>query len=133
MLDPPRLLVFQAFLEVGVVRLVLGGNPEEDVAVVAGGGQGLACLPSAVVSDPSFRSHTSRTPSNDIDSLRVLDERRKIADFPLLAVGFDPPKLCSVSNALLPREQFCRAHTLTLLSPPAVARRPLPCGSKCAE
>src|SRR5262245_63555656 len=43
-LDPPCLLVLEAVLaEGGAVRLVLGGDPEEDVAVIAGRCQCLAC------------------------------------------------------------------------------------------
>ena len=42
-LDPPRLLVLEALFEVVVRGLVLGRDPEQDVAVVAGAGQDLSC------------------------------------------------------------------------------------------
>lgn len=42
-LDAPRLLVLEAFFEVCVRRLVLGGDPEQDVAVVARAREHFAC------------------------------------------------------------------------------------------
>ena len=42
---------------------------------------------------------TSRTPSDHVHSLGVLDEGGQIADLALLAVGFDFPELAAVSIA----------------------------------
>ncbi len=42
-LDAPGFLVFEAFLKVGAVRGALGGDPQEDVSVVASRSQQLAC------------------------------------------------------------------------------------------
>lgn len=62
----------------------------------------------------------------------MLDESGQIADLALLAVGFDFPELAAVSIAFM-SIAASQPPTRTLLSPPAVARRPLPWGSKWAE
>lgn len=50
-LDTPCLLVFQSLFEV-VVCLVLGEHPEQDVAIVAGAGQHVACTVLAKEAPP---------------------------------------------------------------------------------
>lgn len=73
-LGPPRLLVI---LGVGseAGRGELAGNPEDHVAVVAGGGKDLAL----------------GCPSHDIDGLVVLGEGREVLDFAVRAVRVDFP------------------------------------------
>lgn len=82
--------------------------------------------------------HTLWRPPDDVHSLGVLRQSCEILDFSILAVGFHLPELglvsgistrattCGLSNNLARR-------TRTFVSPPAVARRPLPEGSKWAE
>lgn len=77
--------------------------------------------------------HTSGTPSDNVHSLRVLDECGEIGDFAVFSVAIDLPELqLIVSSRAVPQGAF-QGPTRTLLSPPAVARRPFPWGSKWAE
>jgi hypothetical protein len=93
MLDTPCLLVLEALFEVVGMRLVLGGDPEEDVAVVTSRRQDLAYQLLNAITRTCKARHTSRTPSYNIDSLRMFDEGRQIADLSLLPVGFHLPEL----------------------------------------
>jgi hypothetical protein len=91
-LDSPRLFVFESFFEVGVGRLIICGNPEQDVAVVSRAGQHFACGISAAIPLTCIQTpQTSWTPSDDVDSLSVLDESGEVCDFPLLAVVLHVP------------------------------------------
>lgn len=75
--------------------------------------------------------HTAGTPPHDVDGLCVLYEGGQIRDLAFVAVGVDFPQLRQSARAR--RGCSSPTRTRTLLSPPAVANRPLPWGSKCAE
>lgn len=83
--------------------------------------------------------HTLGRPADDVHSLGVLGQRCEILDFSVLAVGFHLPELglVSGSSAQATVGRWCilgwARRTRTFVSPPAVARRPLPEGSKWAE
>ena len=76
-----------------------------------------------------FRSsslHTSWTPSYNVHSLRVLDERGEIGDFAVFSVAVDLPELQLIVSSRAVPQGALQAPTRTLLSPPAVASRPFP-------
>lgn len=79
----------------------------------------------------AFPQRTSWAPPHNINCLCVFDECREIGDLAVFPVVVDLPELLPVSSRITPPQ--LQTHTRTLLSPPAVASRPLPWGSKWAE
>lgn len=82
------------------------------------------CKVSVHIEMTMVDKRTSRAPSNNVDGLRMFDEGREVGDFTLLTSRVDVPELRESVRAG-PRLLFCRIITRTLLSPPAVAKRPL--------
>lgn len=82
-LDPPCLLIFEAFFKIGVCCVVFGGHPEEDVAVVAGAGE----------------RFSSWTPSDNIHGLRVFYEGGQICNLAFFARYFYFPEADIVISA----------------------------------
>lgn len=68
--------------------------------------------------------------TDNIDCLGVLAKRRQVLHASLLSLRINPPELADSQHGTFQRGE--RLHTLTLLSPPAVASL-LPLGSKWAE
>ena len=80
---------------------------------------------------------TSRAPPYDINCLGVLNESREIDYFAVFTGCFDLPELRELSEFMTAYQRgegrdSSGGRTRTLLSPPAVANRPLPCFSKSA-
>ena len=74
-LHSPMLHIFLAILTKTRGR-ELGWSPEQDIAIISGGSEKLACITSQeTISSNCGSLHTSRTPSNDVYSLCVLFER----------------------------------------------------------
>lgn len=130
-LHSPSLFIFWSVVTQLLHWRMIGRNPEQDHAIVAGGGKDLAWELSDGTRSLGRAVHTFRCPSHHVHSLRVLREGGQVAHLALLAVGFHLPELSLSASSL--GQKGCWEPTLTLLSPPAVARRPFPWGSKCAE
>lgn len=75
MLCAPALLVVEAIAAKGRIA-GLGGHPDDDVPIIAGGGQGFA-----------FRG-----PPDNIDGLGVLGEGGQVLDLPVLSISLDLPE-----------------------------------------
>lgn len=75
MLCAPALLVVEAIAAKGRVA-GLGGDPDDDVPVITGGGQSFA-----------FRG-----PPDNVDGLGVLGEGSQVLDLPVLAISLDLPE-----------------------------------------
>lgn len=63
----------------------------------------------------------------------MLDECGEIGDFAVFSVAVDFPELQLIVSSRAVPQGALQAPTRTLLSPPAVASRPFPWGSKWAE
>lgn len=90
----------------------------------------LLCLVRIVSGWDQARIRTFGGKTDDIDCLGVLAKRRQVLHAPLLAIRINPPELANSQHGTSLRGKSL--HTLTLLSPPAVASL-LPLGSKWAE